>query len=253
LRTAFLRGNETVPRSSNGKVAAVSGFFPVLSEERSKAGRPHSSVVETSLVRTRSPAIRLWACGLPCEHTIGRRITENENSLWQTEDEKRQADNQWGHNRTRVTTAKTTLTADIKRTSTTGGHGGKRLLTIRSINAPEEKNRSITINTAHVDIKAIRRQYAHVVLPGQRDYVKNMTRARRSSACDSRRKRSRRSEWPADGANTLCSRARWACRAIVFPEQGRKVDDPEMLDLVEWKCAIASHLRNPAPKFARQR
>src|ERR687884_1640592 len=68
---------------------------------------------------------------------------------------------------------KTTLTAAI--TSVLSKQGMAELRAYDSIdNAPEEKERGITINTAHVEYSSDKRHYAHVDCPGHADYVKNM-------------------------------------------------------------------------------
>ena len=68
---------------------------------------------------------------------------------------------------------KTTLTAAITKVAQMEGHGQYR--PFESIdNAPEEKERGITINIAHVEYETDKRHYAHVDMPGHRDYIKNM-------------------------------------------------------------------------------
>jgi elongation factor Tu len=68
---------------------------------------------------------------------------------------------------------KTTLTAAI--TTVLAAKGLSEVRTFDSIdNAPEEKERGITINTAHVEYQTASRHYAHVDCPGHADYVKNM-------------------------------------------------------------------------------
>ena len=68
---------------------------------------------------------------------------------------------------------KTTLTAAITKYCQFLGHGEYRAF--ESIdNAPEEKERGITINIAHVEYETDNRHYAHVDMPGHRDYIKNM-------------------------------------------------------------------------------
>ena len=68
---------------------------------------------------------------------------------------------------------KTTLTAAI--TTTLAGDGFAEQKSFDAIdNAPEEKERGITINTAHVEYETENRHYAHVDCPGHADYVKNM-------------------------------------------------------------------------------
>ena len=68
---------------------------------------------------------------------------------------------------------KTTLTAAI--TMISGQKYGDRVMTYDEIdNAPEEKERGITINTRHVEYQTDKRHYAHVDCPGHADYIKNM-------------------------------------------------------------------------------
>jgi elongation factor Tu len=68
---------------------------------------------------------------------------------------------------------KTTLTAAI--TTVLSKTGGAKARAYDSIdNAPEEKARGITINTAHVEYESAKRHYAHVDCPGHADYIKNM-------------------------------------------------------------------------------
>ncbi|MDR1581757.1 MAG: 50S ribosome-binding GTPase, partial [Prevotellaceae bacterium] len=69
---------------------------------------------------------------------------------------------------------KTTLTAAITSVLAKQGYSSE-VRTFDSIdNAPEEKERGITINTAHVEYQTAKRHYAHVDCPGHADYVKNM-------------------------------------------------------------------------------
>ena len=68
---------------------------------------------------------------------------------------------------------KTTLTAAITMTLSKAG-GGESMSYEDIDNAPEEKERGITINTAHVEYETEKRHYAHVDCPGHADYVKNM-------------------------------------------------------------------------------
>src|SRR5438874_2648987 len=73
---------------------------------------------------------------------------------------------------------KTTLTAAM--TMVLAKKGMAEIRAYESIdNAPEEKERGITINTAHVEYSSDKRHYAHVDCPGHADYVKNMIPARR--------------------------------------------------------------------------
>jgi elongation factor Tu len=68
---------------------------------------------------------------------------------------------------------KTTLTAAITKWCAMSGHGEYRAFDSID-NAPEEKERGITINIAHVEYETEKRHYAHVDMPGHRDYIKNM-------------------------------------------------------------------------------
>src|ERR1700704_4560844 len=68
---------------------------------------------------------------------------------------------------------KTTLTAALTRVMAQL-HGGKALSLGEIDSAPEERERGITINTAHVEYESATRHYAHVDCPGHADYVKNM-------------------------------------------------------------------------------
>jgi len=68
---------------------------------------------------------------------------------------------------------KTTLTAAITKVAAMAGHGDFRAFDSID-NAPEEKERGITINISHVEYETANRHYAHVDMPGHRDYIKNM-------------------------------------------------------------------------------
>jgi elongation factor Tu len=68
---------------------------------------------------------------------------------------------------------KTTLTAAITKVAAMGGHGDFRAFDTID-NAPEERERGITINISHVEYETDKRHYAHVDMPGHRDYIKNM-------------------------------------------------------------------------------
>lgn len=70
---------------------------------------------------------------------------------------------------------KTTLTAAISKVLHEKGFGSEEIKSFDQIdNAPEEKERGITINTAHIEYETANRHYAHVDCPGHADYVKNM-------------------------------------------------------------------------------
>jgi elongation factor Tu len=127
---------------------------------------------------------------------------------------------------------KTTLTAAI--TTVLASKGLSEVRTFDSIdNAPEEKERGITINTAHVEYQTANRHYAHVDCPGHADYVKNMVTGAAQmdgailvvAATDG--------PMPQTREHILLARQVNVPRIVVFLNKVDMVDDPEMLDLVE--------------------
>ncbi|MEE1084071.1 MAG: elongation factor Tu, partial [Paludibacteraceae bacterium] len=100
-------------------------------------------------------------------------------------------------------------------------------------NAPEEKERGITINTAHVEYQTANRHYAHVDCPGHADYVKNMVTGAAQmdgaiivvAATDG--------PMPQTREHILLARQVNVPRLVVFMNKCDMVDDPEMLELVE--------------------
>jgi elongation factor Tu len=127
---------------------------------------------------------------------------------------------------------KTTLTAAITTVLAAAGLSEKR--SFDSIdNAPEEKERGITINTAHVEYQTANRHYAHVDCPGHADYVKNMVTGAAQmdgailvvAATDG--------PMPQTREHILLARQVNVPRIVVFLNKVDMVDDPEMLDLVE--------------------
>ena len=99
--------------------------------------------------------------------------------------------------------------------------------------APEERERGITINTAHVEYETDKRHYAHVDCPGHADYVKNMITGAAQmdgailvvSAADG--------PMPQTREHILLSRQVGVPKIVVFMNKCDQVDDPELLDLVE--------------------
>ena len=99
--------------------------------------------------------------------------------------------------------------------------------------APEEKERGITINTAHVEYQTVNRHYAHVDCPGHADYVKNMITGAAQmdgailvvAATDG--------PMPQTKEHILLARQVGVPRIVVFMNKVDLVDDPEILDLVE--------------------
>ena len=127
---------------------------------------------------------------------------------------------------------KTTLTAAI--TTVLAKKGLSELRSFDSIdNAPEEKERGITINTAHVEYQTATRHYAHVDCPGHADYVKNMVTGAAQmdgailvvAATDG--------PMPQTREHVLLARQVNVPKIVVFMNKVDMVDDAEMLDLVE--------------------
>jgi len=127
---------------------------------------------------------------------------------------------------------KTTLTAAITTVLAEKGLSEKR--SFDSIdNAPEEKERGITINTAHVEYQTANRHYAHVDCPGHADYVKNMVTGAAQmdgailvvAATDG--------PMPQTREHILLARQVGVPKIVVFLNKVDMVDDVELLDLVE--------------------
>ena len=127
---------------------------------------------------------------------------------------------------------KTTLTAAI--TKVLALKGDADFMDYANIDkAPEERERGITINTAHVEYQTDKRHYAHVDCPGHADYVKNMITGAAQmdgailvvSAADG--------PMPQTREHILLSRQVGVPYIVVFMNKVDQVDDPELLDLVE--------------------
>ena len=127
---------------------------------------------------------------------------------------------------------KTTLTAAI--TLHLSKKGLSEVKSFDSIDAaPEEKERGITINTAHVEYQTEKRHYAHVDCPGHADYVKNMVTGAAQmdgaiivvAATDG--------PMPQTREHILLARQVGVPRLVVFLNKCDLVDDPELLELVE--------------------
>lgn len=127
---------------------------------------------------------------------------------------------------------KTTLTAAISAVL-----AGKGLADVKDFsaidNAPEEKERGITINTSHIEYQTEKRHYAHVDCPGHADYVKNMVTGAAQmdgaiivvAATDG--------PMPQTREHILLSRQVGVPALVVFMNKVDLVDDPELLELVE--------------------
>ncbi|HPB57600.1 MAG TPA: elongation factor Tu [Bacteroidales bacterium] len=127
---------------------------------------------------------------------------------------------------------KTTLTAAISAVLAERGLSEKR--SFDSIdNAPEEKERGITINTSHVEYQTATRHYAHVDCPGHADYIKNMVTGAAQmdgailvvAATDG--------PMPQTREHILLARQVGVPKLVVFMNKVDLVDDPELLELVE--------------------
>jgi elongation factor Tu len=129
---------------------------------------------------------------------------------------------------------KTTLTAAISKVLTEAGFSKSAAKSFDQIdNAPEEKERGITINTSHVEYETKNRHYAHVDCPGHADYVKNMVTGAAQmdgailvvAATDG--------PMPQTREHILLGRQVGIPRIVVFMNKVDMVDDAELLELVE--------------------
>lgn len=127
---------------------------------------------------------------------------------------------------------KTTLTAAI--TAVLAVTNGAKMMDYDAIdNAPEERERGITIATSHVEYETNNRHYAHVDCPGHADYIKNMVTGAAQmdgailvvAATDG--------PMPQTNEHILLARQVGVPRMVVFMNKCDSVDDPELLDLVE--------------------
>ncbi len=127
---------------------------------------------------------------------------------------------------------KTTLTAALT-SALAAEYGGEARAYEQIDNAPEEKARGITINTAHVEYETAGRHYAHVDCPGHADYVKNMITGAAQmdaailvvSAADG--------PMPQTREHILLARQVGVPRIVVYLNKADMVDDAELLELVE--------------------
>jgi elongation factor Tu len=127
---------------------------------------------------------------------------------------------------------KTTLTAAITKVSQMLGYGDYRAFDTID-NAPEEKARGITINIAHVEYETEKRHYAHVDMPGHRDYIKNMITGAAQvdgailvvAAPDG--------PMPQTREHVLLARQVEVPAIVVYLNKIDQMDDPELLELVE--------------------
>ena len=128
---------------------------------------------------------------------------------------------------------KTTTTAAITKVLATRVEGNAQVDFENIDKAPEERERGITISTAHVEYQTEKRHYAHVDCPGHADYVKNMITGAAQmdgailvvSAADG--------PMPQTREHILLSRQVGVPYIVVFMNKADQVDDPELLELVE--------------------
>jgi elongation factor Tu len=129
---------------------------------------------------------------------------------------------------------KTTLTAAMLKVINASGKGKATERTVDQIdNAPEEKERGITIATAHCEYETDKRHYAHVDCPGHADYIKNMITGAAQmdgailvvSAADG--------PMPQTREHILLARQVGVPAIVVFLNKVDQVDDPDLVDLVE--------------------
>src|SRR5437899_2879942 len=128
---------------------------------------------------------------------------------------------------------KTTLTAAITKVLAASGTGTKPLIVDQIDNAPEEKERGITISLYHAEYETKARHYSHVDAPGHADYIKNMITGAAQmdgailvvSAADG--------PMPQTREHILLARQVGVPYLVVFLNKIDMVDDPELIDLVE--------------------
>jgi len=128
---------------------------------------------------------------------------------------------------------KTTLTAALTKICAETWGGGTAMGFDQIDNAPEERERGITISTSHVEYESPKRHYAHVDCPGHADYVKNMITGAAQmdgailvvSAADG--------PMPQTREHILLSRQVGVPKIVVFMNKADMVDDAELLELVE--------------------
>jgi elongation factor Tu len=143
---------------------------------------------------------------------------------------------------------KTTLTAAISKVLSDAGLASKQDFD-QIDNAPEEKERGITINTAHIEYETENRHYAHVDCPGHADYVKNMVTGAAQmdgailvcAATDG--------PMPQTREHILLARQVNVPRIVVFMNKVDLVDDEELLELVEMELGelLESYEYNDTP------
>ena len=143
---------------------------------------------------------------------------------------------------------KTTLTAALTKVAAEA-QGGEVRAFDQIDNAPEERERGITIATSHVEYESEGRHYAHVDCPGHADYVKNMITGAAQmdgailvvSAADG--------PMPQTREHILLSRQVGVPKIVVFMNKADMVDDEELLELVEMEAVSYTHLTLPTSPY----
>lgn len=129
---------------------------------------------------------------------------------------------------------KTTLTAAISKVLNEKGFGTQDVKSFDQIdNAPEEKERGITINSSHIEYETAERHYAHVDCPGHADYVKNMVTGAAQMDGAILVVASTDGPMPQTREHILLARQVNVPKIVVFMNKVDLVDDDEMLELVE--------------------
>ena len=127
---------------------------------------------------------------------------------------------------------KTTLTAALTKVLSEE-HGGEAMDFEEIDNAPEERQRGITISTSHVEYETEKRHYAHVDCPGHADYIKNMITGAAQMDAAILVVTATDGAMPQTREHILLARQVGVPRMVVFINKADMVDDKEMLELVE--------------------
>ena len=128
---------------------------------------------------------------------------------------------------------KTTLTAAITKVAALLMGSGEVKAYDQIDNAPEEKARGITINISHVEYQTVKRHYAHVDMPGHRDYIKNMITGAAQMDGAILVVAAPDGPMPQTREHVLLARQVNVPHLVVFLNKCDMVDDPELLELVE--------------------
>jgi len=128
---------------------------------------------------------------------------------------------------------KTTLTAAITKVSSLMGYGNYFKAFDQIDNAPEERERGITINIAHVEYETEKRHYAHVDMPGHRDYIKNMITGAAQVDGAILVVAAPEGPMPQTREHVLLARQVEVPSIVVYLNKVDQMDDEELLELVE--------------------